>query len=97
MVNQLEKLGVNKENYNLIFDNEIDDTSDPHPIELEYNSIIEPGEYIPQRVIIELGARALLEPNEQKTIQSILGQIYSEQTFAIQPFEVIVVYQLKPF
>ena len=97
LISELEKLGVNKENYNLIFDDEIDDTSDPHRIELEYNSIVEPGEYIPQRVIIELGARALLEPNEQKTIQSIIGQIYPEQAFTIQQFEVIVVVPTKTF
>ncbi|WP_298137033.1 nucleotidyl transferase AbiEii/AbiGii toxin family protein [Flavobacterium sp.] len=97
LISELEKLGVNKENYNLIFDDEIDDTSDPHRIELEYNSIVEPGEYIPQRVIIELGARALLEPNEQKEIQSIIGQIYPEQAFTIQPFEVIVVVPTKTF
>lgn len=97
LISELEKLGVNKENYNLIFDDEIDDTSDPHRIELEYNSIVEAGEYIPQRVIIELGARALLEPNEQKTIQSIIGQIYPEQAFTIQPFEVIVVVPTKTF
>ena len=97
LINQLEKLGVNNDTYNLIFDDEIDDTSDPHRIELEYNSIVEPGEYIPQRVIIELGARALLEPNEQKTIQSIIGQIYPEQAFTIQQFEVIVVVPTKTF
>ena len=97
LISELEKLGVNKENYNLIFDDEIDDTSDPHRIELEYNSIVEPGEYIPQRVIIELGSRALLEPNEQKIIQSIIGQIYPEQAFTIQPFEVIVVVPTKTF
>lgn len=97
LISELEKLGVNKENYNLIFDDEIDDTSDPHRIELEYNSIVEAGEYIPQRVIIELGARALLEPNEQKTIQSIIGQIYPEQAFTIQPFKVIVVVPTKTF
>lgn len=97
LISELEKLGVNNENYNLIFDDEIDDTSDPHRIELEYNSIVEAGEYIPQRVIIELGARALLEPNEQKTIQSIIGQIYPEQAFTIQPFEVIVVVPTKTF
>lgn len=97
LIARLEKLGVNKENYNIIFNGDIDDTSDPHRIELEYNSIVEPGEYIPQRVIIELGARALLEPNEPKTIQSIIGQIYPEQVFTIQPFEVVVVVPTKTF
>ncbi|APA00339.1 nucleotidyl transferase AbiEii/AbiGii toxin family protein [Flavobacterium commune] len=95
--NQLEKLGVNNENYNLIVDDEIDDTSDPYRIELEYNSIVESGEYIPQRVIIELGARALLEPNQPKIVQSIIGQIYPEQAFTIPPFEVIVVVPIKTF
>lgn len=97
LISQLEQLGVNKENYNIIFDDDIDDTSDPHRLELEYNSIVEPGEYIPQRVIIELGARALLEPNELRIIQSIIGQTYPEQAFTIQPFEVVVVLPAKTF
>lgn len=39
----------------------------------------------------------MLEPNEQKEIQSIIGQIYPEQAFTIQPFEVIVVVPTKTF
>jgi predicted nucleotidyltransferase component of viral defense system len=97
LIFQLQQLGVDKKNYNIITDDDIDDTSDPHHIELEYNSIVESGEYIPQRVIIELGARALLEPNEPKVVQSIIGQIYPEQAFTIQPFEVIVVVPTKTF
>ena len=97
LISQLEQLGVSKENYNIIYDDDIDDTSDPHRIELEYNSIVEPGEYIPQRVIIELGARALLEPNEPKIVQSIIGQTYPDQAFTIPPFEVVVVVPTKTF
>lgn len=97
LILQLEKLGVNQENYEIITDDNIDDTSDPHSIELEYNSVVQSGKYIPQRVIIELGARALLEPNEPKIVQSIIGQVYPQQAFTIEPFEVVVVVPTKTF
>ncbi|NDP22684.1 MAG: nucleotidyl transferase AbiEii/AbiGii toxin family protein [Paludibacter sp.] len=97
LIIQLEQLGVKQTSYKIITDENIDDTSDPHRIELEYKSVVQEGEYIPQRVIIELGARALLEPNEQKTIHSIIGQMYPEQSFTIPPFEVVVVLPTKTF
>ena len=55
---QLKKLGIPDEEYELVTNNEIDDTSDPHTIELQYQSIVEQGDYLPQRVLIEIGSRS---------------------------------------
>ncbi len=68
----------------MVTNNEIDDTSDPHTIELQYQSIVEQGDYLPQRVLIEIGSRSLMEPSESRPIESIIGSVFREQKFAIK-------------
>jgi hypothetical protein len=81
----------------LVTNNEIDDTSDPHTIELQYQSIVEQGDYLPQRVLIEIGSRSLMEPSESRPIESIIGSVFPEQKFAIKPFDVSVVIPTRTF
>lgn len=94
---QLKKLGIPDEEYELVTNNDIDDTSDPHTIELQYQSIVEQGDYLPQRVLIEIGSRSLIEPAESRPIESIIGNVFSEQKFAIKPFDVSVVIPTRTF
>ncbi len=94
---QLKKLGIPDEEYELFTNNEIDDTSDPHTIELQYQSIVEQGDYLPQRVLIEIGSRSLMEPAESTPIESIIGSVFPEQKFAIKPFDVSVVIPTRTF
>lgn len=94
---QLKKLGIPDEEYELVTNNEIDDTSDPHTIELQYQSIVEQGDYLPQRVLIEIGSRSLMEPAESRPIESIIGSVFREQKFAIKPFDVSVVIPTRTF
>lgn len=75
----------------------IDYTSDPHSLELEYKTIVEQGDYLPQRVLIEIGARSLIEPSEQKNIKSIIGETYPNQPFTLKPFDVSVVIPTRTF
>ena len=94
---QLKKLGIPDEEYELVTNNGIDDTSDPHTIELQYQSIVEQGDYLPQRVLIEIGSRSLIEPAESRPIESIIGSVFPEQKFAIKPFDVSVVIPTRTF
>ena len=94
---QLQKLGIPDEEYYLVTDNEIDDTSDPHTIELQYQSIVESGDYLPQRVLIEIGSRSLMEPSESKQIESIVGSVFPDQKFVAEPFQVAVVVPTRTF
>ena len=94
---QLKELGIPDEEYELVTNDEIDDTSDPHTIELQYQSIVEQGDYLPQRVLIEIGSRSLMEPAESKSIESIIESVFPEQKFAIKPFDVSVVVPTRTF
>lgn len=94
---QLKELGIPDESYHLVTDNKIDDTSDPHTIELQYQSIVESDDYLPQRVLIEIGSRSLMEPSESKPIKSIIGSVFMNQNFVIEPFEVVVVIPTRTF
>ncbi len=94
---QLQKLGIPDEEYHLVTDTEIDDTSDPHTIELQYQSIVESGDYLPQRVLIEIGSRSLMEPSESKQIESIVGSVFPDQKFTLEPFQVEVVVPTRTF
>lgn len=94
---QLKKSGIPDEEYKLVTNNEVDDTSDPHTIELQYQSIVEQGDYLPQRVLIEIGSRSLIEPAESRLIKSIIGSVFPEHKFAIKPFDVSVVIPTRTF
>jgi hypothetical protein len=94
---RLQELGIPPETYTLTTDENSDDTSDPHTLELEYKTIVEQGDYLPQRVLIEIGARSLLEPSEERTIKSIIHEVYDTQKFVIDPFKVNVVIPTRTF
>jgi hypothetical protein len=42
-----------------------DSDKDPQVIEIHYNSVIDTSEYLPQRVLIEVSSRSLMEPIEE--------------------------------
>lgn len=95
---QLHHMGIPDEMYNLNTDDNIDDTSDPHSIELIYKPLLGQGsEYLQQRVLIEIGARALTEPTEMRPISSLLDTAFPGQPFNIPPFEANVVLPTRTF
>ncbi len=74
-----------------------DSDKDPQVIEINYNSLIEKSEYLPQRVLIEVSSRSLLEPIEEIKINSILGDNFSQQNFATAPFTIATVLPQRTF
>jgi Nucleotidyl transferase AbiEii toxin, Type IV TA system len=71
--------------------------TDPQILELNYKSLFEHSEYLLQRVLIEVGARSLREPAENRLLQSFIGQSYSESLFADAPFTVLCVNPQRTF
>ena len=66
-----------------LFANEsISHDTDPLVLELRYNAVTDALKYIQPRVLIEVGARSLKEPFEVKSIQSIVGKVFSGQPFS---------------
>lgn len=75
----------------------IDSDKDPQVIEIHYNSVIDTSEYLPQRVLIEVSSRSLMEPVEERQINSILGENFSQQNFAMEPFTIATVLPQRTF
>lgn len=95
---QLGIIGIPNTAYTLTTDENIDDTSDPHSIELIYNAVINQGSScLPQRVLVEIGARSLTEPAEMRPITSILDETFPDQSFNIPSFETNVVLPSRTF
>jgi predicted nucleotidyltransferase component of viral defense system len=59
-----------------------DSDKDPQIIEIHYDSVVDASEYLPQRVLIEIGSRSLIEPTEKRAINSILSINFPKLSFA---------------
>ena len=74
-----------------------DSDKDPQVIEIQYNSVIDTSEYLPQRVLIEVSSRSLMEPIEERKINSILSENFPQQSFVTVPFEIPTVLPQRTF
>jgi len=70
---------------------------DPQIIEINYNSVLEKSDYLPQRVLIEISSRSLMEPSEVREINSIISDVFTSQSFAIEPFKISTVLSQRTF
>lgn len=74
-----------------------DSDKDPQVIEIHYNSVIDTSEYLPQRVLIEVSSRSLMEPIEERQINSILSESFPQQNFVTVPFAMPTVLPQRTF
>jgi hypothetical protein len=74
-----------------------DSDKDPRIIEVQYQSVVDTSRYLPQRVLIEVGSRSLMEPVEPRAINSILSSSFPNLDFAIEPFPISTVLPQRTF
>ena len=74
-----------------------DSDKDPQVIEIHYNSVFDKSDYLPQRVLIEVSSRSLMEPSENREIDSILSATFPNQEFSIVPFSISTVLPQRTF
>ncbi len=74
-----------------------DSDKDPQVIEIHYNSVIDTSEYLPQRVLIEMSSRSLMEPTEVIEINSILSDNFPRQSFTTASFAIPIVLPQRTF
>ena len=55
---------------------------DPVKIEVNYPTFTEKSEYLPPKVLIEIGSRSLMEPHSQKSFSSMVGEYFKGKPFA---------------
>jgi len=93
--NELIKLGV--QDYELIVQETKDSDTDPLIIELRYESLTEESKYLRPRVLIEVGARSLMEPVDSKAIISMVSSEFRELPFAEKEITIPVVSPKRTF
>ncbi len=70
---------------------------DPQILELHYHSVLEADGYLTEKVIIEIGARSLMEPASDRNIHSIIGAVMPNRPFSGIPFTVLTVDPKRTF
>lgn len=70
---------------------------DPQVIEIHYESAIEKSKYLPSRVLIEISSRSLMEPSEERKINSLISEIFTDQSFSTNSFNIPTVLPQRTF
>ncbi|CAA0199679.1 nucleotidyl transferase AbiEii/AbiGii toxin family protein [Tenacibaculum maritimum] len=93
--NELIKLDVS--DYELVVQETKNTDTDPLIIELQYKSLTEKSDYLKPRVLIEVGARSLMEPVDEKAIISIVSSEFNQLPFTEQEITIPVVSPKRTF
>jgi hypothetical protein len=84
--------------YSLCIQETQDTTKDPQIIEVCYHSLFESDDYITDKVLIEIGARSLMEPSKIVQLRSIFADnYYSDSNFADGYFDIPAVIPQRTF
>lgn len=97
LTKQLDNHGIDKTLYHIIVENNDISDQDPETIKINYQSIFEELPYLQNIVLIEIGARSLLEPYTKTTIKSIIDTLNPDTIFTEKGFSVKTVIPEKTF
>ncbi|GHT30644.1 nucleotidyltransferase [Bacteroidia bacterium] len=91
---KLQENGI--DGYSLFIEETQDTTKDPSIIEVRFDSLYA-SSYIRDKVLIEIGARSLIEPSENVRLRSILAENYPDADFADTHFDIPTVIPQRTF
>ena len=97
IIDEFEKEKIDEQLYKVGVKNKTISDQDPEIIEINYQSVFEELPYVKQKVLIEIGARSLIEPTEEKEIKSIIDENYPDNSFSETPFFVKTIIPEKTF
>ena len=97
LINEFKKQDIDRQLFNVEVKNTKISDQDPETIEIIYQSVFEELPYIEQKVLVEIGARSLLEPSENKEIKSIIDENYASAQFSEIAFTVKTIRPEKTF
>ncbi|MDR1974478.1 MAG: nucleotidyl transferase AbiEii/AbiGii toxin family protein [Bacteroidales bacterium] len=72
-------------------------TIDPEKIFVEYKSVFDGSAYIKNVVVLEINGRSMKEPLEKIKIRSFIDEVFANQHFVEEPFEIQVVSPERTF
>ena len=93
--NKLKDAGIS--GYSVSVEETGDTTKDPQVIEVHYDSLFNLGSYIQEKVLIEIGARSLIEPSKDVQLRSILANTFPDAVFADDYFSIPTVVPQRTF
>jgi len=94
---KLNDYGIGSALCEIIVENTKISDQDPETIEVNYQSVFDQVVYLPQRVLIEVSARSLIEPHQAVGIKSMIDEHYPETDFAELEFVVNTTNPQKTF
>lgn len=94
---QLFTYGVNGALYEVVVDNTQVSDQDPETIKVNYKSLFGEISYLPTKVLIEVSARSLIEPNLKVSLKSLIDEYYPETDFVEGEFKVSATDPQKTF
>ena len=75
-----------------------DNSDEDHsPIEVRFPAVTEPGKYLSPRVLVEINARSLIEPNEQKEMSPLVGNVFPMLGIDLTPVTIPCVLPKRTF
>jgi len=94
---ELTVYGIEEDLFEIEVPNTEISDQDPEIIHVNYKSVFEEESYLQSRVLIEIGARSLMEPFENKEIKSIIDTCFPDSDFTEENFSVKTVIPEKTF
>lgn len=76
---------------------EVSSSADPTQIEIFYPYVTEHSQYLPPRVLLEIGSRSMMEPSEEREISSFVFQQFPDPGFSDRPIGVNTVLPERTF
>jgi len=70
---------------------------DPSTIEVRFPAVTESVKYLPPRVLIEINARSLIEPNEEKELTPLVGSAFPQVEIDLIPVKIPCVLPRRTF
>lgn len=74
-----------------------DTDKDPQIIEIYYQSVLDTERYLPQKILIEVGSRSLMELTAKRVIKSIFSALFPDLNFADKPYSIATVLPQRTF
>jgi predicted nucleotidyltransferase component of viral defense system len=83
---QFEKNSINPDLFDITVPNIKISDQDPEVVHVNYKTVFNGEYYLPNRVLIEIGARSLNDPSEERNIGSIIDENFKDVPFVEKPF-----------
>ena len=94
---ELGNYGIDSKHFSIKVPNTQISDQDPETVLINYKSVFKETTYLLPRVQIEIGARSLMEPFEEKEINSIIDFNMTDADFSEEKFKVTTVVPTKTF